>query len=281
MSVVLKSVKDLKQELKDMGVKGYSKMKKGELILLLEKSKKIEKKNLKRIQYTKQGKSSSVPKNLKRNNEINDEIFSKPSTNFTKQEIKDKLVGYSVRDIDDIRSGSKLWVRYLVYKNNKYMFRTGGFVMTNGKSDEFVTLINVSQNYSFSVPKTSDGHKTIFFESSKRGQNFTKKTKEFLEQHFDNENKESKKTFLYTVILPDFTEMSHLKSKSNVLDITGGSDAGLSKALRIKNNQYKKHFITRTEKGDTKKIDKDFGSLSGNIFTDIDNKVEDIIDRLF
>lgn len=243
-----KTVKQLKFELKELGVKGISKLKKADLIELLEKHGKINKRGTRRLDFTR-------GKNLKKTDK-NEEILNiKPLKNNKDMDvILDKLLGYTRTNLSEIKSGDKVWIRYFVWNKDtkQYDFKSGGFLLTNKKNDNFTTFINPSSRFSWSVPRQVNGVDTIYFKSpdkSLKRYKFHPKVKSF----FDLENIKSKRNMGYVYLNPQTGE---LKFFDNILFMASeiGSEIGIRNALRSKRNIYNKHFISRMFFDDFKEL---------------------------
>lgn len=273
------SLKELKAQAKEMGLKGYSKLRKDALVEFIEKEQKIKKKKLKRIQYTRARKGAEKKKNLKKNSEVNKTIFDIPSVSHTEQQILDKLKHYVEIDVNDVNPGDKLWYRYFIYNpdKKKYEFKSGGFALTNRKSDKFLTLANISQGFSWSVQKVVDGNPTIFFKLDKTSQLNTD-MKDFLETYFDNKDKTFSRTQQYIAVSTDFKEFHNSSDLQSLLAQTGGSEIGIRKAFREKRNKFKKFYITRGSKEDVKDMKEDYDDIDFIVEgTDINKRVQELL----
>ena len=247
------NIKELKQQVKELGGKGFSKMKKEELLEYIEKLKKVQKKGLNRLDYTKANKTTDTAKKLKKT-EKNKEILEKQRTLLVDDDILEKLKGYENLLVDQIKPGNNKWIRYFIWnpKSQKYDFKSGGFALTNKKTDPFITLFNRSQNFSWSVQKEVEGVKTVFFESGEKGKQ-NDNVKEIIDKYFNNTETPKRGSGFIRLDTIDYSVV-HSSDIESLAEAVEGSVIGLRKMLREKRNKFKKFYITRGDKEKTEKI---------------------------
>ncbi len=212
------------------------------------------------------------------NNEVNKEILNKKKTTkkLSKIDILDLLSNYRiVKDIESVRYGNRRWYRYIIKGlNGKWSFRRGGFLIHRDMEKGFIVLVNVSANFSFSVPIKN----TILFESLRKKDNYVKKIKDFIKKYF---TERSGKILVF--INEDFTKIKSFKTQTEAIKDTEFDIrlSGLKKALRLGKFEYKKNLLNKVSQEVLEKLTGDFEELDTKkiFFNEEFKKIQRIIDN--